>query len=150
MRAPPAALLLLVLVSCAHIAPSGGSSEDAQAVATAFFQRMRWLDLRGVGNLLTAPQRPGFKARVAAEHLDEHLKVTEFELKEVQRKPDGLTATAQGDLSWYLEPSVTLVRSAVTLHLTWQGSTFLIDSIEGGPVELSPLAEVEADAGVAP
>jgi hypothetical protein len=118
-----------------------GSADDAQRLATLYFKSMRWQDLRGSTQMVESEQRSVYQSHVDDEHLEDHLKVTEYELRDVSCNPNGLNAEASADLSWYVEPSVTLKHEVVTLHLTWRNSRWMIASIHGGPIELPPIPE---------
>jgi hypothetical protein len=141
-------LALLAFVSCAHTPAASGSLDDAQRTAEAFLHQLRWDNLSSASNLVVPSRRAEFRQRVDDGKLEDHLKVTEYELKEVGRAPDG-QVVASSQITWYLEPSVTLNKETLRLHLTWLGEAWGVAWIEGGPIPLDVHPPVP-DAGAEP
>lgn len=139
-----AASLLLALAACQTTAPkkTTGPLDEAQSRVALFLRGLRWSDARGVSALVDVPRRKEVQDFIREEKLDQRLKVTEFELLEVTRGPEFDGATAEAELSWYLEPSVTVKKEKALIHLRWRGDAaggWAIDSIKGGPLPLDPL-----------
>ncbi len=143
--------VLLASLSCSHLPTTGGGSlDDAQRIADDFLHQLRWSNLRAASSSVRGARRKEFQALVDEKKFDDHLKVTEYEVKEVEREPNGLNAVVTGELTWYVEPSVTLTKEKFHIHLAWLSGSWLISWIEGGPLPLpeTPL-EPEPDAGAA-
>jgi hypothetical protein len=129
----------LLFGACATLAPKGGSADDAQRVAFQYGRLMRWGEGRTAANLLVPEQRTTFKDLLEADRFDEKLKITEFELKDVKRSRDAMSADVRLELSWYVEPSATVKKENVKLHMVYRQETWLIDSVAKGPIELPPV-----------
>ena len=148
MKALPVSLVAgLLLGACATLAPKGGSADDAQRIAFQYGRLLRWGEGRTAAALLVPEQRTLFKDLLDADRFDEKLKITEFELKDVKRSRDAMSADVRLELSWYVEPSVTVKKENVKLHMVYRGDTWLIDSLTKGPIDLPPVAIPGTDGG---
>jgi hypothetical protein len=140
-----ACLLLLAPIACAHLPPPPASSEEGQRAASLYLKTLRWEGARASAQLIAPELQAEYLGRIRSEKLEDKLKVTEFETKELSRLgPDALAVSA--DLSWYLEPEVTVRHEVISLRLRYRGA-WMVDAIEGGPLALAPLVPEVVDGG---
>jgi hypothetical protein len=147
--------LALLAAACSHLMPKGGSPDDAQRMVAQYLRLLRWQGLEDSARLLVPEQREVYKQKIRDDKLTDTLKVTEFELRELTPDPSGKQADATAELAWYIEPSVTVKKERLALHLVWSDkSNWQIASIEGGPLPLAavppatpPPAPAAVDAG---
>ena len=126
-----AAVLALALSSCAGAQNARNALEEANE---AFSRAIRWSDLRGVAQRVV-PGRQGEFLKVA-NRAEENLKVTDYELEDVQAAGD--KAIVHSRVSWYREPSMVAKTEWMTILWERKGTTWLIASIVGGPLPLPP------------
>lgn len=145
MRIAGCVLLLAVSSSCAHLPAPAASPEEAQRAATLYLKTLRWEGARASAQLLAPELQAEYLAHIKADQLEDKLKVTEYETKEVARLGPGVLAVS-ADLSWYLEPAVTVRHEVVSLRLRYRGG-WVVDGIEGGPLAIAPLLPLPVDGG---
>jgi hypothetical protein len=126
-----AAVLVLALSGCAAGQNARNELEEANE---AFSKSIRWSDLRGVVQRVVPERQPEFLK--AANGAEENLKVTDYELEDVQASPD--KAVVHSRVSWYREPSIVAKTEWMTILWVRKGRTWLIASIVGGPLPLPP------------
>ncbi len=143
-----ALLLVLLSVSCSHLASAtGGSLDDAQRVADDYLHQLRWGNLRAASADVRGARRKEFRRHAEDDKLDDHLKVTEYEVKDAEREgKSNDKADVSGDITWYVEPSVTAIKEKFHLHLVYLSGQWFISWMEKGPVALDEKAP-ETDGG---
>ncbi|HEY2029430.1 MAG TPA: hypothetical protein VGH20_09490 [Myxococcales bacterium] len=124
-------VLVLTLSGCAG---AQNARNDLEEGNEAFSKSIRWSDLRGIVQRVV-PERQKDFLRVA-NGAEENLKVTDYELEDVQVGGD--KAVVHSRVSWYREPSIVAKTEWMTILWVRKGTTWLIASIAGGPLPLPP------------
>jgi hypothetical protein len=133
-----AVTLLLALFGCAG---AQNTRKDLEEANDAFARDIRWSDLQGLGKRV-APDRQAEFLKLASRGED-NLKVTEYELQDVQASDD--KAIVRSKVSWYREPSIVTKTGWMTIVWERKGGSWLITSMVGGPLPLPPLASTSAN-----
>ena len=137
--------LVASLAACAHTGPAPGSDDAAEDFAHLFLKTLRWEGPRASAALVAPELRHEYLDRIKADALEDKLKITEFDVKELGHvRSDAVTVGAE--LAWYLEPGVTVKQEEVTLHLDFRNGSWVVTGIDGGPIPIAPLIPA-ADGG---
>jgi hypothetical protein len=126
------------LLACANVPPRPGSDEEGQRFGELYLKTLRWEGPRASAALLAPELRREYLDRIKADKLEDKLKITEFEAKDLARTGQQ-TAALAADLSWYVEPEVTLHHELVTVDLRYGQGGWAVEGVEGGPIPLAPL-----------
>ena len=129
-----AVTLLLALSGCAG---AQNTRKDLEEANDAFARDIRWSDLQGLAKRVAPDRQPEFLTLAARG--EENLKVTEYELQDVQASDD--KAIVRSKVSWYREPSIVAKTGWMTIVWERKSGAWLITSMMGGPLPLPPLAE---------
>jgi hypothetical protein len=130
MRA--AALLLCVLVACAH-GPRGASPETLKHAAEELHQRARWRDWRGVAELVVPERRQAFLAARKRGNDERDLTLTDYDILDVRISDTRVRGIVVSRIAWVRLPSVTEQHEEVTSRFEFIQGTWYLDSQEGGP-----------------
>ena len=134
---------LALLGACATLGPTPDSDDAAQDRAHLYFKTLRWEGPRASAALLAPELRREYLDRINAESLEKKIKITDFDVKELGHLSKN-AVTLGADLSWYLEPGVTVKHEEVTLHLEFRNGSWMVTGIDGGPLPIAPLTPAPA------
>ncbi len=119
------------LSGCAH--SKSDTADQLRRTADQFHKLVRWNDLRGASELLTADRREAFLDEVSKYRDERDLKVTDYELEDLKLNADGKSGTVVAKMSWYRLPSVTQEEEKVVSHFVERNGAWFIDRQERGP-----------------
>jgi hypothetical protein len=128
-------LLSLAVPSCAHRAPVA-TREGLRSAAESFHRMLRWGDLRGAAQAVTAGRRAEFLGDALRGKADENVKIIDYEILDAELRVGGATVLAR--VSWHRLPSVVTEGEPVKTEWEDQGGTWFITAIAGGPFALAP------------
>lgn len=130
---------LAALISTGCVGVKKGELEELKPAVEAFYQRVRWKDFRGAGDLIIAEKRDAFVKARSKDHDERDLFITNFELEDAKVAPDTLSASAVATLSWYRLPSTTEETATITNLFVWRDGAWQLESQDEGPFpELRP------------
>ena len=137
MAVATAVLLALAPTGCAHkeVRPS---IETLKSSAETFHRMLRWGEVRGTAQFVVPTRRTEYLRRLIDDQADQTLKVTEYELEDARVEND--RATVVSSIGWYRMPAPTNPPAAMVIQWIHRDSVWFVESIEGGPVPLPPLA----------
>ncbi|MCI0573540.1 MAG: hypothetical protein L0Y66_22605 [Myxococcaceae bacterium] len=126
------ALLLPLLLACAHTEPRGSLAE-LRPVVDQFHHALRWRDFRGAASVWVEEEREAFEKARRTSRDERDLHVTDYELLDAKLLPDGQKAKVTSRIQWYRLPSVTEETETVVSHFVLRAGVWQLERQEGGP-----------------
>ncbi|MBS2028356.1 MAG: hypothetical protein JST54_10665 [Deltaproteobacteria bacterium] len=136
-----AVIALSLSLGCANVPPRAGSDEEAQRFGALYLKVLRWDGVMESVKLVAPERQKEIVAKINEGKLVDKLKVTEFEAKDVTRTGKD-TVMMAADLSWFIEPEVTVHNDHIALHLRYGQSGWVVEGVENGPIPFAPLPPV--------
>ena len=141
-----AIIALSLALGCANVPPRAGSDEEAQRFGALYLKVLRWDGVLESVKLVARERQKEVVARINDGKLVDKLKITEFEAKDVTRTGKD-TVMMAADLSWFIEPEVTVHNDHIALDLRYGPGGWVVEGVENGPIPFAPLPPVGTDGG---